>query len=63
MCTTGVTDRLLHMLTEERDEKVISSVISTFQTLSKSYSKQIVQCMIHYKQQNSVIKIYMSTYT
>lgn len=45
------------MITEERDEMVLSSVVASLQTLSKSHSTQIVQNMIHYKLQNSVIII------
>ncbi|XP_008185062.1 uncharacterized protein LOC103309980 [Acyrthosiphon pisum] len=47
-------DRLLHMITEERDEMVLNSVVASLQTLSKSHSTQIVQNMIHYKLQNSL---------
>ncbi|XP_060857162.1 maestro heat-like repeat-containing protein family member 1 isoform X1 [Metopolophium dirhodum] len=47
-------DRLLHMITEERDEMVLNSVLASLQTLSKSHSTQIVQNMIHYKLQNSL---------
>lgn len=55
MFFSGVADRLLHMLTEERDEKVLNAVTISLQDLSKTYSKQIVLNMIHYKQHNSVI--------
>jgi len=58
---TGVADRLLHMLTEERDEKVLNAVTASLQALSKTHSKQIVQNMIHYKLQNSV-PTYLTTY-
>jgi len=54
MCISGTADRLLHMLTEERDENVLIAVTASLQTLSKTHSKQIVQNMIHYKLQNSV---------
>lgn len=51
------------MITEERDEMVLNSVVASLQTLSKSHSTQIVQNMIHYKLQNSVIyNICLSTY-
>lgn len=57
MCLSGTADRLLHMLTEERDENVLIAVTASLQTLSKTHSKQIVQNMIHYKLQNSVTMI------
>jgi len=55
----GTIDRLLHMITEERDEMVLSSVLASLHTLSKSHSTQIVQNMIHYKLQNSVIIMFV----
>lgn len=55
---TGIADRLLHMLTEERDDKVLNAVTVSILNLSKTHAKQIVQNMIHYKLQNSVIIIF-----
>lgn len=59
---SGIADRLLHMLTEERDEKVLNAVTNSLLTLSKTHSKQIVQNMIHYKLQNSVNIIFVQIY-
>lgn len=59
MCILGIADRLLHMLTEERDEKVLKSVTVALETLSKTHSKQIVQNMIHYKLHNAVIILFI----
>lgn len=55
---SGIADRLLHMLTEERDENVLMAVTTSLLILSKTNSKQIVQNMIHYKLHNSVMIIW-----
>lgn len=56
---SGIADRLLRMLTEERDENVLMAVTTSLLILSKTNSKQIVQNMIHYKLHNSVMIIYL----
>ncbi|XP_050426216.1 maestro heat-like repeat-containing protein family member 1 [Adelges cooleyi] len=50
----SVVDRLLHMLTADRDEKVLSAVTLSLQKLAETHSKHVIQNMIHYKLQNSL---------
>ncbi|VVC45111.1 Armadillo-type fold,Armadillo-like helical [Cinara cedri] len=49
-----ISSRLIQMLTEERDEKVLSAVTVSILNLSKTHANQIVKNMISYKQKNSL---------
>ncbi|XP_050527458.1 maestro heat-like repeat-containing protein family member 1 isoform X2 [Daktulosphaira vitifoliae] len=50
----SVTNRLLHMLTVDREERVLAATKFSLQQLSETHSKHVIQYMIHYKLQNSL---------